>query len=88
MDVDAAADLGRHALYITLIVSVPAMLTGVAVGLLVSLFQSVTSIQEQTLSFVPKIVITLAVTIIALPWIMSHLIEYTLDLYQSIPDRF
>jgi flagellar biosynthetic protein FliQ len=88
MTVDIASDLGREALAITILVALPAMLTGMLVGLAISLFQSITSIQEQTLSFVPKILITLAVTIVALPWIATRLIEYTAELYMSIPDRF
>jgi flagellar biosynthetic protein FliQ len=88
MDVDIAAELGREALLITLLISMPAMLTGMIVGLAISIFQSVTSIQEQTLSFVPKIIVTLVVTLVALPWIATQLMEYTVDLYLSIPMRF
>lgn len=66
----------------------PSMLTGMVVGLAVSIFQSVTSIQEQTLSFVPKILATLIVTLVAIPWIATLLMEYTVDLYLTIPYRF
>lgn len=83
-----AAQLGREALMVTLLVSLPAMLTGMIVGLIVSIFQSVTSIQEQTLSFVPKIIVTLGATLVALPWITTLVMEYTIDLYLSIPTRF
>jgi flagellar biosynthetic protein FliQ len=88
MDVEVAAELGRNALYVTLMVSIPAMVSGMVVGLVISLIQSVTSIQEQTLSFVPKIIITLIVVVLALPWAMEHMLEYTEELYLSIPTRF
>lgn len=88
MDVEMATELGRQALYITLLVSMPAMVSGMAVGLLISLIQSITSVQEQTLAFVPKIVITLIVLVIALPWIVEHMLEYTDDLYRGISTRF
>jgi flagellar biosynthetic protein FliQ len=88
MDMDSVSEMGRQALYLTALVSMPAMLTGMVVGLLVSIMQSITSIQEQTLSFVPKIVATMVVTIIALPWMAELIMEYTTTLYLSIPSRF
>lgn len=88
MDIDVAAQLGREALILTLLIAMPSMLTGMVVGLAVSIFQSVTSIQEQTLSFVPKILATLIVTLVAIPWIATLLMEYTVDLYLTIPYRF
>ncbi len=88
MDLDTVSELGRQALYITVLVSMPAMVTGMIVGLIISVIQSITSVQEQTLSFVPKILATLVVTIAALPWMMSLVIEYTQELFLSIPMRF
>lgn len=88
MNPDIATELGRHALFIAVLISTPAMLTGMVVGLLISLIQSVTSIQEQTLSIVPKILVTLGVTVVALPWVMQQVMEYTIELYLSIPTRF
>lgn len=88
MDVETAAELGRNALYVTLLVSLPAMAAGMIVGLLISLLQSITSIQEQTLAFVPKIVISLVVLVLFLPWITELMLEYTMELYLSIPTRF
>ena len=88
MDVDAISELGRQALFVTILCSLPAMVTGLVVGLAVSLLQSITSIQEQTLAFVPKIVATLVVVLVALPWTIELMIEYTLELYLSIPFRF
>lgn len=88
MDVDLVSEIGRQALYVTVLVSLPAMLTGMIVGLLISLLQSITSVQEQTLSFVPKILATLVVTIAALPWMLTLVIDYTIELYSMIPERF
>lgn len=88
MNIEMAAELGRAALFLTVLLALPAMLSGLCVGLLVSLLQALTSIQEQTLAFVPKILVTLAVTLVALPWVMQHLIEYTIELYRTIPTRF
>lgn len=88
MTVDVAAELGRTAIFVTVLLAMPSMLAGLIIGLAISLLQSITSVQEQTLSFVPKIVITLVVTLIALPWTMQHLIEYTTELYRGIPARF
>lgn len=87
MTVDVATDLARDAVLITLLVSMPTMLVGMIIGLMVSLFQSVTSIQEQTLSFVPKILVTLMVVVVTMPWIIEQIVEYTLDLYLTIPLR-
>ena len=66
----------RETLITVLKISAPILLAGMAVGLLVSLFQSVTSIQDQTLTFVPKIVVMVIVAAILLPWITMRLIEF------------
>ncbi|MBY0586630.1 flagellar biosynthesis protein FliQ [bacterium] len=88
MDLDTVSELGRQALYITVLVSMPAMVTGMVIGLIISVLQSITSVQEQTLSFVPKILATLVVTIAALPWMLALVMEYTEQLFLSIPMRF
>lgn len=88
MDVDLISEMGRQALYVTVLVALPAMMTGMVVGLFISVLQSITSVQEQTLSFVPKILATLTVTIVALPWMLSLVMDYAIDLYTRIPERF
>ena len=88
MDLDVAAELGRQTLFVAILLALPSMLSGMVVGLLISLVQSITSIQEQTLSFVPKILVTLAVTVFALPWSANHLVEFTREIYSTIPTRF
>jgi len=81
---DATIDLIRQALIITLKISAPILAAGIVVGLFISIFQSVTSIQDQTLSFVPKIVSMVAVTVILTPWIVQRLIDYTAELLKLI----
>ena len=77
---ETAIDLAREMLIITLKIAAPILVAGVLVGLVVSIFQSVTSIQDQTITFVPKIVVMMIVAAILLPWIASRLVEYTADL--------
>lgn len=73
-------DLVREALVMTLKIGAPVLLAGMTIGLLISLFQSVTSIQDQTLSTVPKIVVMIGVATVLLPWVAVRLIEYTTEL--------
>ena len=77
MNVDEATELIRHTLVLTLIVSAPMLIIGLGVGVIVSLLQAVTQIQEQTLTFIPKIAAMFAAAILLLPWIGQRLIEYT-----------
>ena len=74
----------REALMITLIVSAPIMAVGMIVGLIVSIFQTTTSIQEQTLTFVPKIVAIFAATIFFSAWMIHMLVNYTKGVFMSI----
>jgi flagellar biosynthetic protein FliQ len=71
-----ATDLIRHTLMLALIISAPMLVIGLVVGILVSLFQAITQIQEQTLTFVPKIVAMVASAILLFPWIGQHLLDY------------
>jgi len=88
MSPEMISEMGRYALFLTVLVSMPAMLTGMIIGLIISIIQSITSVQEQTLSFVPKILGTLALTIIALPWMLALIMDYTKELFLTIPERF
>jgi flagellar biosynthetic protein FliQ len=78
-------DLSREAILTALMISAPMLIIALGIGLLVSVVQSVTQIQEQTLSFVPKLVGVGAAFIIGLPWLMQILIKYTKALIQGIP---
>lgn len=77
---ETAIQMTRDMLLIVLKIAAPILLAGVAVGLIVSIFQSVTSIQDQTITFVPKIVVMIVAAAILLPWIASRLVEYSAEL--------
>lgn len=77
MNLDEATELIRHTLVLALIVSAPMLVIGLGVGVVVSLLQAVTQIQEQTLTFIPKITAMFAAAILLFPWIGHRLIEYT-----------
>lgn len=77
---ETAIELAREMIIITLKIAAPILAAGVLVGLIVSIFQSVTSIQDQTVTFVPKIVVMLVVAALLLPWITARLVEYTAEL--------
>ncbi|GAB6089847.1 flagellar biosynthesis protein FliQ [Spirochaeta dissipatitropha] len=68
-----------------LMLATPILLVAMSVGLIVSIFQATTSIQEQTLTFVPKIVAILAVLVLAGPWMFASLSQFTISLFQQIP---
>ncbi len=76
MSVDAAAEIVRHAVMITILVASPLLLISLIVGVIVSLIQAVTQIQEQTLTFVPKLLALGVALIILLPWILTQLTDY------------
>ena len=88
MEPQQAIDLGRQALWTILLVGSPVLLAGLIVGLAVGLFQALTQIQEQTVSFVPKIVVMLLVLGVSLPWLISRMVQYTTDLIAGIPGSF
>lgn len=80
-------DIAEQGVYMVLIVSGPLLLIALAVGLIVSIFQATTQIQEQTLAFVPKIVAVLLGLIFLTPWMLSHLISYASDIFGNL-NRF
>jgi len=77
--------LFREAFYTTLLVSAPMLLLSLIVGLLIAIFQAATSIQEITLTFVPKIIIVAIVAVLTLPWMMEIMITFTLTVFNQIP---
>lgn len=78
-------DLARNMIMTALLIASPMLVVALAVGLIVSIIQAVTQIQEQTLSFVPKLVAVAVTFIIALPWIIQIMVKYTSELFRSIP---
>ncbi|MCW2955299.1 MAG: EscS/YscS/HrcS family type secretion system export apparatus protein [Thermoleophilia bacterium] len=81
-DVTAVAS---KAIWVTLQLGAPVLIVALVVGLVVSVFQAVTQIQEQTLVFIPKIIAIVAVLAITGPWMMSVMTDYTQDLFREIP---
>jgi flagellar biosynthetic protein FliQ len=77
--------MGGDALAMLLTVSMPVLLTVLAVGLVVSIFQAVTQINEQTLAFVPKLIAAVAVLVVTGPWILETLVDYIRRVIESIP---
>ncbi len=85
MDAQQVFTAGQQGLYLLLLVSAPLLLAVLVVGLVVSVFQAATQINEATLSFVPKIIAAVAVLAFAGPWMMTTLVEYLQRTLQSIP---
>ncbi|MDI6687808.1 MAG: flagellar biosynthesis protein FliQ [Desulfobacterales bacterium] len=85
MNVDLIIGLAAEAIKVTLLLSAPMLVVGLTVGLIVSIFQAVTQIQEMTLTFVPKIVAVMVALIIALPWMINLMVTYTDKLFHNIP---
>lgn len=83
MTIDQATELIRNALILVLLISAPMLVIGLVVGILVSLLQAVTQIQEQTLTFIPKITAMVIAAIILMPWIGQRLIDYTATMFGS-----
>lgn len=77
MSIDVATDTVREALMLTLVIGGPVLLAGLLIGLIVSIVQAATQVQDQTLSLVPKIIGMAAVLIVLAPWIGTKLVEFT-----------
>lgn len=85
MGIEAVMDIGRGALELTVALAGPVLLFGLVAGLLVSVFQAMTQINEITLTFIPKIVATAAALVLFGPWMLAKLVSYTTVLLQSLP---
>ena len=86
MSPETVIGVARQALQVTLLVSLPILGIGLVVGVVVSLFQAATQIQEMTLTFVPKIVSIFVGLLLLLPWIMNQLISFTQEIITNIPN--
>lgn len=80
---ETLVELVQHTLVITLKVAAPILAAGIVVGLLISIFQAVTSMQEQTITFVPKLVAMVGVTVLLIPWITTKLMEFTVEMFTN-----
>ncbi|MDB5777112.1 MAG: fliQ [Herbaspirillum sp.] len=85
MTPESVMTLGREAMEVTLMIAAPMLLTSLIVGLLVSIFQAATQINEATLSFIPKLVGVFAVLIISGPWVLSVIVDYMHKMFSGIP---
>ncbi len=85
MNQDTVVNLATQAMGLALKVAGPLLLTALVVGVIVSVFQAVTQIQEQSLSLVPKIAAVAVVIVVLGPWMLGQLVSYTAELYNSIP---
>ncbi|HPT49838.1 MAG TPA: flagellar biosynthesis protein FliQ [Accumulibacter sp.] len=85
MTPEVVMNIGRQAVEMTLLLSAPLLLAALVIGLIVSIFQAATQINEQTLSFIPKLVGMLLILLLAGPWMLQLMVEYVRRLFESIP---
>lgn len=86
MTPEAVMTLGQRALEVTLLLSGPLLLSALVAGVVIGMLQAATQINEATLSFIPKLLVLTAVLFVAGPWMLGVLVDYTRDLYTSIPE--
>ena len=86
MTPEVVVNIGQQALQIMLLVASPMLLSALLTGLLVSIFQAATSINEQTLTFIPKLVVMFVVMVLAGPWMIGVMTDYMTRLFSSIPE--
>ena len=85
MTPDTVIKLAEQSIYMIIIISAPMLLVALAVGLIVSVFQATTQIQEQTLAFIPKILAVFLSIVLFGPWMLTILLDFTRDLFQQLP---
>jgi flagellar biosynthetic protein FliQ len=85
MTPETVMTIGQHALELTLLLAAPLLLVALLVGLMIGVFQAATQINEMTLSFIPKLRAIAATLLIAGPWMLKMVVDYTRDLFQSLP---
>jgi flagellar biosynthetic protein FliQ len=85
MTPESVMEFGQHAMYVAMLVAAPLLLTALAVGLLVGVIQAATQINEMTLSFIPKLMAMAVVALIAGPWMLRLLVQFTRQLIEGLP---
>jgi flagellar biosynthetic protein FliQ len=85
MTPESVMTLGRHAMEVTLMIAAPLLLVSLIIGLVVSIFQAATQINESTLSFIPKLVGIFVALVVAGPWMLSVMLDYMRQLFTGIP---
>ena len=84
MSVDQSVDIVKGLMMLCLKVSVPFLLSAMIIGLLVSFFQAITSLQEQTLTFVPKALVVVVAVFILFPWLINTMMDYTVETFNRM----
>jgi len=82
---ETVTTIGQQALWVTMLIAAPMLLSALAVGLLVGMFQAATQINEMTMSFIPKLLVLVVALVFAGPWMLSVISNYTVQLIQRIP---
>ena len=85
MEFSDAIELGRNAFWMAMTTAAPVLIIGLLVGLLISFFQAVTQLQEQTLTFVPKIGAMVVAAAVFIPWIAARMVSFAEDMFSAIP---
>jgi len=85
MDQAQIMEIGARTMWVTLEISMPVLGVSLVVGLLVSIFQAVTQLQEPTLTFIPKILAVVVVIVVAGPWMLNTMLAFTIELWSGIP---
>lgn len=85
MTPETVTTIGQQALWVTMLIAAPMLLSALAVGLLVGMFQAATQINEMTMSFIPKLLVLVAALVVAGPWMLNVISNYTVQLIQRIP---
>ncbi|MYM30604.1 flagellar biosynthetic protein FliQ [Duganella sacchari] len=85
MTPESVMTMGRHAMEVTLMIAAPMLLVALIIGLIVSIFQAATQINEQTLSFIPKLVGIFVALVVAGPWMLSVMLDYMREVFNGIP---
>ncbi|MFC7296936.1 flagellar biosynthesis protein FliQ [Herminiimonas aquatilis] len=85
MTPESVMTMGRHAIEVTLMVAAPMLLIALAIGLIVSIFQAATQINEQTLTFIPKLIGIFVALVVAGPWMLTIMLDYMREMFTNIP---
>jgi flagellar biosynthetic protein FliQ len=86
MTPDLVVDVGQRAMEVTAVLAGMVLLPALAVGLLVAMFQSITQINEMTMTFIPKLAVVAVVLVLWGPWMLQYILDFTIDLIRSIPE--
>jgi flagellar biosynthetic protein FliQ len=85
MNPESVMSMSRHAMEITVLIAAPMLLVALAIGLVVSIFQAATQINEATLSFIPKLIGIFVALVVAGPWMLSVMLDYMREVFSGIP---